>query len=143
MTFWMIFTMKATLLTTNDFTMNTKKYYNCLILGFIFSVLGNFAFADYASRMKDRLPALVQAKDQGVVGEGTDGFVYVRESGSEKIAKMVADENEDRKILFKAMSSKTGGSVEEVANKFSKALVLKSKKGHWCRRSSGEWMQRK
>ena len=125
------------------FTMNTKKYYSCLILSFIFSVLGNFAFADYASRMKERLPSLVQAKDQGVVGEGTDGFVYVRESGSEKIAKMVADENEDRKILFKAMSSKTGGSVEEVANKFSKALVQKSKKGHWFRKSSGEWMQRK
>ena len=125
------------------FTMNTKKYYSCLILSFIFSVLGNFAFADYASRMKERLPSLVQAKDQGVVGEGTDGFVYVRESGSEKIAKMVADENEDRKILFKAMSSKTGGSVEEVANKFSQALVQKSKKGHWFRKSSGEWMQRK
>ena len=125
------------------FTMNTKKYYSYLILGFIFSVLGNFAFADYASRMKERLPSLVQAKDQGVVGEGTDGFVYVREGDSEKIVKMVADENEDRKILFKAMSSKTGGSFEEVANKFSKALVQKSKKGHWFRKSSGEWMQRK
>ena len=41
---------------------------------------------------------------------------------------MVADENEDRKILFKAMSSKTGGSVDEVANKFSKALVQKVRK---------------
>ena len=125
------------------FTMNTNKYYIFLILGLIFSSLGNFAFADYASRMKERLPFLVQAKDQGVVGEGTDGFVYVREGDSEKIVKMVADENEDRKILFKAMSSKTGGSVDEVANKFSKALVQKSKKGHWFRKSSGEWMQRK
>ena len=125
------------------FTMNTNKYYSCLILSFIFSVLGNFAFADYASRMKERLPSLVQAKDNGIVGEGTDGFVYVREGDSEKIVKMVANENEDRKILFKAMSSKTGGSVEEVANKFSKALVQKSKKGHWFRKSSGEWMQRK
>ena len=86
---------------------------------------------------------MVQAKDQGKVGEGTDGFVYVRESDSEKIKKMVAAENEDRKMLFKAMSSKTGGSVDEVANKFSKALVKKSKKGHWFRKSSGEWIQRK
>ena len=125
------------------FTMNTNKYLSFLILSLIISGIGNIAFADYASRMKERLPSLVQAKDQGVVGEGTDGFVYARESDSEKIVKMVADENEDRKILFKAMSSKTGGSVEEVANKFSKALVQKSKKGHWFRKSSGEWMQRK
>ena len=43
--------------------------------------------------MKERLPSLVQAKDQGDVGEGTDGFAYVREGDSEKIKKMVADEN--------------------------------------------------
>ena len=123
--------------------MNTNKYYIFLILSLVFSVSGNIAFADFASRMKERLPSLVQAKDQGKVGEGTDGFVYVRESDSEKIKKMVAAENEDRKMLFKAMSSKTGGSVDEVANKFSKALVKKSKKGHWFRKSSGEWIQRK
>ena len=125
------------------FTMNTNKYYIFLILSLVFSVSGNMVFADFGSRMKERLPSLVQAKDQGKVGEGTDGFVYVRESDSEKIKKMVAAENEDRKILFKAMSSKTGGSVDEVANKFSKALVKKSKKGHWFRKSSGEWIQRK
>ena len=125
------------------FYMSTNKYCSFLILSLIFSVMGNISFADYASRMKERLPSLVQAKDEGVIGEGTDGFVYVRESDSEKVKKMVADENEDRKILFKAMSSKTGGSVDEVANKFSKALVQKSKKGHWFRKSSGEWMQRK
>ena len=125
------------------FTMNTNKYYIFLILSLVFSVSGNIAFADFASRMKERLPSLVQAKDQAKVGEGTDGFVYVRESDSEKIKKMVAAENEDRKMLFKAMSSKTGGSVDEVANKFSKALVKKSKKGHWFRKSSGEWIQRK
>ena len=125
------------------FTMNTNKYYIFLILSLFFSVSGNIAFADFASRMKERLPSLVQAKDRGRVGEGTDGFVYVRESDSEKIKKMVAAENGDRKMLFKAMSSKTGGSVDEVANKFSKALVKKSKKGHWFRKSSGEWIQRK
>ena len=125
------------------FTMNFIKYFRFFILSLVFLGAVNLTFADYASRMKERLPSLVQAKDQGVVGEGTDGFAYVREDDSEKIKKMVADENEDRKILFKVMSSKTGGSVDEVANKFSKALIQKSKKGHWFRKSSGEWMQRK
>ena len=47
-------------------------------------------FADYASRMKERLPALVEAKDQGLVGEGTDGFVYLREGSSEKVKDMIS-----------------------------------------------------
>ena len=125
------------------FTMNFIKYFRFFILSLVFLGAVNLTFADYASRMKERLPSLVQAKDQGVVGEGTDGFAYVREGDSEKIKKMVADENEDRKILFKGDVIKTGGSVDEVANKFSKALIQKSKKGHWFRKFSGEWMQRK
>jgi uncharacterized protein YdbL (DUF1318 family) len=93
--------------------------------------------------MKERLFTLVEAKDRGYIGEGTDGFVYVRESDSEKVKVLVSRENEDRKLFFKAMASRTGGSVDDVASRFSKALVKKSKKGHWFRKSSGEWMQRK
>ena len=119
--------------------MNSNRYFRFIIFSLVFLGAVNLTFADYASRMKERLPSLVQAKDQGVIGEGTDGFAYVREGDSEKIKKMVADENEDRKILFKVMSSKTGGSVDEVANKFSKALIQKSKKGHWFRKLDCFW----
>ena len=56
---------------------------------------------------------------------------------------MVSDENEDRKLLFKSMSLKTGGTVDDIAKKFSMAIMKKSKKGHWFRKPSGDWMQRK
>tara|TARA_B100001287_G_scaffold95493_1_gene80231 strand:+ start:282 stop:647 length:366 start_codon:yes stop_codon:yes gene_type:complete len=121
--------------------MNKFFISSLLSLTFIFSSAQ--LLADYASRMKERLPYLLEAKDLGVIGEGTDGFVYIREGDSEKIKKIVTSENEDRKILFNTMATKTGGSIDEVANRFSKALVQKSKKGHWFRKSSGEWMQRK
>jgi len=120
-----------------------NKFLISSLLSLIFISSGAHLLADYASRMKERLPSLLEAKDLGVIGEGTDGFVYIREGDSEKIKKIVTSENEDRKILFKTMAVKTGGSIDEVANKFSKALVQKSKKGHWFRKSSGEWMQRK
>jgi len=144
MTSWMICMMmipNPQLL--NDLYMKSYNYLKPVFLSILFLGMGVHAFADYASRMKERLPALVESKDQGLVGEGTDGFVYLREGSSEKVKDMVSSENEDRKLLFKAMASKTGGSVDDVATKFSKALVTKSKKGHWFRKSSGEWMQRK
>ena len=127
----------------NDLYMKSYNFLKPVFLSFLFLGLSTAIFADYASRMKERLPTLVESKDQGLVGEGTDGFVYLREGYSEKVKDMVSSENEDRKLLFKAMASKTGGSVDDVATKFSKALVTKSKKGHWFRKSSGEWMQRK
>ena len=119
-----------------------KKFFISFLLSLTF-ISSAQLLADYASRMKERLPYLLEAKDLGVIGEGTDGFVYIREGDSEKIKKIVTSENEDRKILFNTMATKTGGSIDEVANRFSKALVQKSKKGHWFRKSSGEWMQRK
>jgi uncharacterized protein YdbL (DUF1318 family) len=144
MTSWMICMMmilNPQLL--NDLHMKSYNYLKPAFLSILFLGMGVHAFADYASRMKERLPVLVESKDKGLVGEGTDGFVYLREGSSEKVKDMVSSENEDRKLLFKAMASKTGGSVDDVATKFSKALVTKSKKGHWFRKSSGEWMQRK
>jgi len=120
-----------------------NKIFNTFFLGLIITFFGANLFGDYASRMKDRLPSLLEAKALGFVGEGTDGFVYIRKEETERIKKLVTSENEDRKILFKIMATKTGGSIEEVANRFSKALVHKSKKGHWFRKSSGEWMQKK
>ncbi|MAK46780.1 MAG: hypothetical protein CMI24_05960 [Opitutae bacterium] len=128
---------------TNDFPMKFFRYLKLFILTSIFFGTCSHVFADYMSRMKERLPSLIDAKDQGIVGEGTDGFVYVRSGDSEKISKLVTSENADRKILFQSMALKTGGKVEEVATKFSKALVKKSKMGHWFRKSTGEWMQKK
>ncbi|MDA8991239.1 YdbL family protein [Opitutales bacterium] len=113
-----------------------------IFLSFLSLTLTINSFADFSSRMKERLPEIVKAKNSGFIGEGTEGLVHVRGTGTKAVKKLADDENNDRKILFSAMSKKTGGSVDEVASKFSKALVKKSKKGHWFRKSSGKWIQR-
>ena len=59
----------------------------------------------------------------------------------EYVRLTIRGENSDRKLLFTSMAKKTGGSTKEVASKFSKAVVKKSKKGHWFRKSSGKWIQ--
>ena len=143
MIFWMNYTTIQNPQPSNKLYMKPNKYLNPLLFILLFVGISSQVCADYASRMKERLFTLVEAKDRGQIGEGTDGFVYVRESDSEKVKVLVSRENEDRKLFFKAMASRTGGSVDDVASRFSKALVKKSKKGHWFRKSSGEWMQRK
>ena len=143
MTSWMICMTIQNPQQPNNLYMKSYNYLKPILLGLLYLGIGNICLADYATNMKERLSSLVEAKDQGFVGEGTDGFVYVRFSVSEKVKKMVSDENEDRKLLFKSMSLRKGGTVVDVAKKFSMAIVKKSKKGHWFRKSSGEWMQRK
>ena len=143
MTSWMICMTIQNPQQPNNLYMKSYNYLKPILFGLLYLGIGNICLADYATNMKERLSSLVEAKDQGFVGEGTDGFVYVRFSVSEKVKKMVSDENEDRKLLFKSMSLRKGGTVVDVAKIFSMAIVKKSKKGHWFRKSSGEWMQRK
>ena len=117
----------------------------CLFLLPLVGLLSTSLFGgsdDFVSGMKTRLPKVLLAKDAGTIGEGTDGLLHSRESGSVETQTLVAAENQDRKALFNALSAKTGGSVEEVVLKFSNALAKKAKKGHWFKKSNGTWIQK-
>lgn len=96
----------------------------------------------FSASMKERLPEIIAAKDEGKVGEGTDGYLHIRLKVDDSLAELVAIENLDRRKLFKALSQKTGGSEEEVAKNFSKALVKRGKKNHWYKSSTGSWVQK-
>ncbi len=99
-------------------------------------------FADYSDRMKSRLSEVVTAKDSGSIGEGVDGFLHLRQPSDQAAGKLVDAENADRRQLFQYLAGKTGGSVDEVARKFSQGIATKAKKGHWFRKSSGDWVQK-
>ena len=115
---------------------------NRLLLFLAFVFLCNFVCADYTARMKARLPDVVAAKDEGAVGEGVDGFLHLRDSSNSSVARLVEVENTDRKKLFKDLASKTGGDVSAVARKFSQGIATKAKRGHWFKKSSGDWVQK-
>jgi len=98
--------------------------------------------ADFSDSMKARLGDSVAAKDAGYIGEGVDGYVHLRASGNAVAKKLVDAENADRKQLFFSLAGKTGGTVQAVAEKFSKAVAEKAKPGHWFRKSSGTWIKK-
>ena len=107
------------------------------------------AESNFASNMKQRLSAVIEAKDSGLVGEGVDGFLHLRnEDTSEEdnatvlLRAMVASENKARKSLFASLAKKTKGSSTEAAKIFAKAMVSKGKKGHWFKSSKGAWKKK-
>jgi uncharacterized protein YdbL (DUF1318 family) len=122
-----------------------KPHFSLLIFSALSFLLIPLVQADdsLAKRMKARLPDVIEAKDTGVVGEGLDGFLHIRDdNASASVEKMVGLENKDRKTLFANLAKKTGGSSVAVAGKFAKAMVGKGKKGHWFRSSKGTWKKK-
>ena len=98
--------------------------------------------AGFKERMKERLPAILVAKDKGSVGEGVDGLLHLRNQEDIPAKKLVSEENLDRKEYFSAAAVKTNSTVQEVAQMFSSAMKSRDKKGHWQKSASGSWSQK-
>jgi uncharacterized protein YdbL (DUF1318 family) len=116
------------------------KLFSFLVLSQLF--LSGSLFADYKERMKERLPEIISFKDAGSLGEGMDGLLHARGQTTSEIKDLIKNENADRKQFFSETAKRLGGSSQEVAQKFSKALRSKDKPGHWHRDASGTWTQK-
>ncbi len=107
-------------------------------------VFAGSAYADAAlgSRMKERLPKVLAAKDAGAVGEGADGLLYIRSGADDAAADLAKAENADRTTFFSITSRKTDAPASAVATQWAKAMRSKGKKGHWFRDAKGNWSQK-
>jgi uncharacterized protein YdbL (DUF1318 family) len=83
------------------------------------------------------------AKQQGLVGEQTDGYVgAVEASPSDAVKALVADINAKRRASYQQIAAKNGTSVESVAGLAAQKLVERAPAGAWIR-DGGQWYQKK
>ena len=86
---------------------------------------------------------LETAKQQGVVGEQTDGFVgAVAAAPSPEVAALVADVNRKRRASYEQIAQNTGATVDEVAKLAAQKLIGRAPSGAWIR-DGGQWYQKK
>jgi len=121
--------------------MNLKYFISLLLISFLTLSSAN-ADSNLTNRMKARLPEVLSAKNNGVIGENVDGMLLVRTKSSKEVGNLVNAENKDRKNLFELLAKKTGGETSDVAKKFAKGIASKAKKGHWFKKSSGNWVSK-
>ncbi len=93
-------------------------------------------------RMKARAPAILNLKTQGLVGENNRGYLEMRGAGSGDAAALVEAENEDRRLVYKAIAAKTGGSVEQVGQRAAARRAEVAGRGEWVQKPSGDWFQK-
>lgn len=118
------------------------KTYTFLFIGFfIWGVGTSFSADDIKTRMKDRLPVIVELKTQGIVGENNMGYL---EFVGDKKAKpdVVAAENEDRKTVYEAISKQQETTAELVGKRRALQIAQKANPGEWVQDESGKWIQK-
>jgi uncharacterized protein YdbL (DUF1318 family) len=82
------------------------------------------------------------AKQQGLVGEQTDGYVAaVEASPGGDVEKLVADVNQRRRASYEAIAKKNGTDPKAVAALAAQKLVERAPAGAWIR-DAGRWYQK-
>lgn len=104
---------------------------------------GISAFADdIKTRMKQRLPVIIELKAKGIVGENNAGYLEFIGAKREK-ADVVAAENNDRKTVYTAIAKQQGTTAEVVGKRRALQIAQKANPGEWLQDASGKWIQKK
>ena len=97
-------------------------------------------------RMKQRYPQLLAAKRKGEIGEMWSGYVAVPPAAgqvSQAVKKTVADENKDRKTLYRILAKELNVNEATVASNNRTRIYKQAEKGAWLQTPQGNWTQRK
>jgi uncharacterized protein YdbL (DUF1318 family) len=92
-------------------------------------------------RFKARYPQIQQFKKEGVIGETEAGYLDFVKQKDEKAAKIVDEENTDRKTLYKIIADREGITIEVVAQRAAKRSFDHAKPGEWLK-EGGKWRQK-
>jgi uncharacterized protein len=94
-----------------------------------------------ALKRRDRLEELSSLEIKGVIGENKKGLVEIRnaQSADSTVNQIVAAENTDRGIIYQAIASKNGTSVEEVQGLYAQRLQTSAPSGTPVETLDGAW----
>ncbi len=110
------------------------------IISFLF--INASAFAEsIKARMKARLPAILELKEKGVVGEDKNGFLQFVGQKKEK-KDLIAAENADRKKVYSHIAKQQGTTAQLVGERRALQIAKKAKPGTWLQDQSGKWYQK-
>lgn len=89
--------------------------------------------------------------DKGVLGEGKDGLLAIRDlqgiAGPEKVKinRLLQGENQDRQELFEEIAKANNiekGEISRILKPFVEAIRLQMEKGQWHQDEAGNWKQK-
>lgn len=93
---------------------------------------------DIKTRMRERLPVILDLKVRGVVGENNQGYLEMLRGQTEKRA-VVSAENDDRRAIYAQIARATGAPVDVVGRRRAMQIAEKADAGEWLQDASGRW----
>jgi len=92
-----------------------------------------------SEKFKQWAPALLALKNNGSVGETSQGLVEARKPVDAAGNKLISEENADREALFKALAAKNKTTPDEVRKNFVKFRFGRASDNHYFKGANGAW----
>jgi uncharacterized protein len=93
------------------------------------------------ARMLERKPTIDALKNQGVVGEGIDGYLHFRQQSGDA-AGVVNAENQDRRTVNGMIAGREGTTIDQVSRKAAERIIASARPGHWVQKADGSWYRK-
>ena len=123
--------------------MNYKKILivNILVLLGILVTIGTSTASGIKERMKQRLPAIVELKTKGIVGENNQGYLAFV-TGQTSQEALVLDENKDRKTIYTHIAKQQNTSLDLVEKRRANTLAQRATPGEFFQNAHGAWIKK-
>lgn len=93
------------------------------------------------ARMLQRVTAIDQLKEQGVVGETSRGFLAF--VGAKQLqADLVDAENRDRETVYNAIAKQTGAAAADVGRRRARQIADNARPGDYLQTAAGKWKKK-
>ncbi len=93
-------------------------------------------------RIKERLPQVDSLKEEGKVGETSDGYLAAREDLGPREQSILEAENGDRRILYRSVAERTDQTLEAVGRQRAIRIAELARPGVWLQKPNGEWYRK-
>lgn len=94
------------------------------------------------NRMKARLSAIDELKEDGKAGENNVGLLEARGEVSSRERNLIEEENADRRALYEMVARQQGQSVREIGKQRAIRIAEISRGGVWLQKPDGTWYKK-
>ncbi len=124
------------------FDMSKKSMFSVGFIMLCFVVTVSLSWADGIKlRMKQRLPSIVQMKQQGVIGENERGYLEYL-SGNKLNKEIIDAEKSDRQKVYGMIAKQQGVTIDKVERLRAHQIVKKTVKGEFLKKEGGSWYRK-
>lgn len=122
--------------------MKRASFCSLMIILSVILLSANSAFSQgIKERMKERLPAILELKNKGIVGENSMGYLEFIGSTREK-EDVVEAENSDRQTVYENIAGELNTTAEKVGKGRARQIAQKADPGDWLKDEKGKWYRK-